>query len=206
MDAIDGVVLHGIEAVLIPDVVEVVVFATLLHDALGVGTAVDVQHEEALVAQRRVRLLQVGEQLRTLLEQEVRKVERAGDVDLVALGLTNIRLDELDALTLVRSQFAEIVLAAPPERLRVEIDAPGAVVGVRFHPTARDGSGAAEVLAQQMRRPAVAFLEDAACQAHVRLGILDRFLIQSVFVGAFGHAGKPAALRTLHAQVALRLG
>ena len=148
MDEVGGVVVDGVEGVLIPHVVEIVVdFAGLLEGALRVRTAIAVEDQCALGTQRRVGPLEVAEQFVSLAEQEEREVERHRHVDEFVADVANVALDQLDASRLFRMERSDVVLATPLERVWIEVDPPGVVVIVGLDPTAREQRGSTEILA-----------------------------------------------------------
>ena len=173
-------------AVLVPDVREAADAAALLALLHRLGTAVGVDHEDAVALHVRMAAAEVVEHRRALLEQEVREVERDQHVDLRGARGPHVVLQQRDAAELLVAQRFQIVAAAPVERFGIEVDADRAVVAVRLDPRGCERRGAAEVFAQRARCGAVDAFVHAAHADHVAIGVLHRFLVQHVAVGALG--------------------
>ena len=184
MDVVHCPILDRVEDVLVPDVVEVVVLPGLGECPLGVGSAVEVEHEHALVLQPRPRLLEVAEQRRPLLEDEVGEIEGHGHVDETVLDVQHVAPDQLDARGLLLGERGDVVRAAPGQGLRIEVHAPDPIAGATRHPGAGHGRRAAEVLAQELGGAIEGAPEDALHEVDVAGRVLHRFLVERVDVGS----------------------
>ncbi len=111
-----------VEAVLVPDIGEVVVLAALFAALLGFGPPVDVEHQQPVRRERVPNGLEVGAQFVALAKDEVGEVERDDDVVFLRRGFENIGLDDLETALLFGPQLRDVMGAAPRQGLRVEVD------------------------------------------------------------------------------------
>jgi hypothetical protein len=94
------------------------------------------------------------------------------------------------------------VLAAPFERLRIDVDAESSAVRITVDPDRAQKSGAAEVLAQRLRLATSPFPKALAEELEIGLGRLDRLLVADVAVRSIGEG---SALRLLSSLALLLL-
>ena len=182
MDVAARVVGDGVETVLVPDVVEVVVLARLAARLLRLGPAVGVEDEEALRRQLRVHVAEVAEHLLALAEDEVGEVEGGGHVGARPAHPAHVPAHEPHPPGLLGPQGREVVVASPGQRLGVQVDPERLVPGVAPGPGAGEQRGAAEVLAQAARIAPELAPVHALEPGHVARGVLDRLLVERVAV------------------------
>ena len=180
MDVAHHAALDGVELVLVPDVAEIVVLRRFFDELLGLGATVDVEGEESFRSQIREGGGEVLEELGAGLEAVVGKVERGDHVHGLMPGGEDVALDQRQALALVVIELGGIVRQAPGQRLRIEVDTPGAIGLVEGHPRAGQESGAAEILTQRLGLSSEARREELVDELDVGFRLLHGALIHLV--------------------------
>ena len=192
MDVVDDVVVNHVVDGLIPDVLKVwnsgAVFGGEAIDIprleLGLdclGSAVEVQNEQAVFFEGGSRGFKVPPETFPGLEDAVGEIECHGQIDRRGFGFEHVGTNQLDGSGLF-AEIGEVVFDAPVQGRLVDIDSPRAVLRRAARPLAGERGGAAEVLAQRDGPATAFFSEDPRCEVRIVFYSLHGSFIEIVQV------------------------
>ena len=193
MDVADQSAADGVVVGLVPDIGEKAVIALddslLGRQSVGVIAAIGIQEKHPVRLEAVPDPAEISQQGRPLRQQPIAEVQGTDDILGARFHGEHVVQTQGHPFGLGLVQPRQIMGAPPIQHLVVDIDTRGLIGLAPPHPFAAQGRGAAEILSQPPGGLAAQVAVGTVDEIHLRLGALDRLLIELVAVRLIGEGG-----------------